>query len=363
MDVLRSLSITVEEMPTYDHHPSVIDEQLLAEQLAAETPYRRRAALDNDVASISAIMRLRRGQTSYGLEDCRFLFVTTNRPLVRVASQFSSPRGRQSDIVPAALTADVLTTVCWLKLPAKFPELPRERVLADAYAVLNPDEKLWQAWSERVDALQADGEVEPDTADMLRYAYASRRALMDATLGRPGNLESPLVVSEVVERAKAEITADLRAAVAESEERLNQRVDALTRAHDSAMEAATAAQDQLEQAQLAAAGARAESEAERIARRALRKINAQRFGSASAWVFVGFPVAVIAVAAIIYGVSGDGAVPWAPSALLVASAAIVTIVTSFTGWSVFSIQRWAARKSSEWWDRRLATLGGETDFD
>lgn len=84
---LRSLGIQVRPMPAHQVELSV-DEDKLASRLMDGVGYRRQDTLEHDAKALTAIHRLRRGRAVTRLETCEALFVTTNAPLVRVATRF-----------------------------------------------------------------------------------------------------------------------------------------------------------------------------------------------------------------------------------------------------------------------------------
>jgi hypothetical protein len=102
--------------------------------------------------------------------------------LARAASEFFHDDGLESG-APACVSADVLTNRLWLKRPTKSPDLPRRRLIADAYAATLPDEKLWTRFVEEVEKLRTAGRIKPDEYYILRSSLESREALMAHTLG------------------------------------------------------------------------------------------------------------------------------------------------------------------------------------
>jgi hypothetical protein len=179
---LQKLKIRVVDKPRYDEHQYVIGEQELAEALNKTGVYRRELPLRRDVDSISAIMRLRRGQESYYFEDCRALFVTTNSRLAYIARDLfykEAPYG----IVSPCITDRTLTNLLWLKQPNKAPDLPRKRIIADYYAAIQPDDVLWRRYIAEISKLRQQQEITEDNYYILRHSLEAKTALMDTTLG------------------------------------------------------------------------------------------------------------------------------------------------------------------------------------
>ena len=85
---LEKLGIFVVDKPEYVVAPYQIGEEQLGLELHKALTYHNPVALQRDVDSISAIMRLRKGETSRQIEDCKAIFITTNAGLARIAREF-----------------------------------------------------------------------------------------------------------------------------------------------------------------------------------------------------------------------------------------------------------------------------------
>ena len=176
---LQRLRINIVDKPGYQDHELVIDEKRLDEALK-EIGFTREPARQRDVDSVSAIIRLRHGKEYYHLEECRAVFTTTNSDLSRVCNtQLCS----SADCVPPCLTDYSLTNFLWLKKPTVAPDLPRKRIIADCYAAMQPDEKLWQRYLQETQKLKEDNKVSTEEYYMLRYSLEARQALMELTRG------------------------------------------------------------------------------------------------------------------------------------------------------------------------------------
>jgi hypothetical protein len=91
---LGKLRINVVEKPSFEQTKRYqIDEAALKSVLAEEMNYKNNEALQKDVDSLSAIMRLRRGRQSHFIEDCGAIFVTPNRSLVGSVQRFFQGEG------------------------------------------------------------------------------------------------------------------------------------------------------------------------------------------------------------------------------------------------------------------------------
>ncbi len=245
---LRALGINVRSTPRYEEHLGV-DEPALEGLLQSEVGYQNQHARRHDLDALTAVWRLRRGQAQRRLETCRAIFVTTNSPLVRAARRFF---GASCDgfTWPLAILDHDLATVAWLKRPLHAPDLPRKQIIADCYAALRPEGRLWARYLEEIEALRQRGELSNDHFSALRYSVDARRALMDATLGDPEAISGTTVhavLNATLDSIKSPLLEQLAAheAAQAATEREAQRA---TGRADAAEQQATQALEQVAQA-------------------------------------------------------------------------------------------------------------------
>ena len=154
--VLAELHIKVQRIPSFDGDSAhVPDHRGLKDHLQKQVRHRAELALDNDVESLSGIVRLRRGERTPFVEACAALFISTNQRLVREGNHFLG-FGRwdnnQNRDIPPLMDVDILTTLVWLKKPNIAPEWPRNRLVADCFALLNPANDVWSAYVQEIGA-------------------------------------------------------------------------------------------------------------------------------------------------------------------------------------------------------------------
>lgn len=204
-----------------------LDEAKLEDLIQEKVRYFQDSARINDVRSLSSVHRLRRGVRDKSLERCSAVMVTSNSALVSAAVQFDRDRAG----FPLAMTVEALASILWVRSPAAASDVPRQVLLASAYAGMQPSLHLWSRYLEEVEKLENSSAVTADEAIILRSSSVSRETLMDETLGDPEALtaESP---KEVLNRIKSEATAPLESQV----EILTQRTSEISQVADHASE-------------------------------------------------------------------------------------------------------------------------------
>jgi len=204
-DKLLAHRIYVEEHPPHERALTV-DEAKLDEYISKEIKWQREKARYHDIDCLTSIFRLRHGSTKKYLESCDAIFVTTNSALARSSTKFFNNEYGISD-APICMSDQVFTTLVWLKAVKKIPDLPKERLVANCYAALNPSEELWQKYLQEAEKLHKSKKIDEHGYAVLVHSLEARRRLMDITLGDDKVcLEG--TVEEVLSSAKAHYLAE-----------------------------------------------------------------------------------------------------------------------------------------------------------
>lgn len=172
--------IRVVESVGYDDYSHVISHEDLEDKLKQNITYRKEEARDRDVESVSAILRLRRGNKSRHIEKSRAVFVTNNFKYASVVNQYYY-KLENTKTVPPVIHDSSLTNIMWLKHSSKVPDLPRKRVIAQTFAATQPREHLWNRYLDTIEKHRADF-TEEDFV-FLNYSRNAKELLMDITMG------------------------------------------------------------------------------------------------------------------------------------------------------------------------------------
>jgi hypothetical protein len=178
---VKSLGISIVEHPPYTVQLGV-DESKLAQYIRDEVYYVSDWALQADIASLSAIYRLRAGKAKQYLEACEAIFVTTNSALARASTIFFNEEHGQSD-APVCISDHVFCMLVWLKVANKWPDAPTDLMVATCYAALQPSIRLWNNYIAEAEKLKARGDIVEDDYALLAHSIEARQALMDITEG------------------------------------------------------------------------------------------------------------------------------------------------------------------------------------
>lgn len=213
---LKSLGMVMVPKPPYEPEFQV-DEIGFERELSDTIHYSNPRALRRDIDSVSAVARARRGNDSTEIERSRAVFVTPNALLARTTREFfqsDSPPGA----VALAITDHALASVLWLKNPTKAPDLPTKRLIADAYAALQPSDAIWKMYLAEISRLQEAGITTADEYYLLRHAQVAKQSLMELTHGETEAFSAG-TVAEILAIAKETLTSDVRASLAKESQR------------------------------------------------------------------------------------------------------------------------------------------------
>ena len=208
---LKRLGVKVVDLPPFDNYDHQVDESELEALLEHRIKYKNPRAKVHDTNCISAIARIRQGRRVRDVEDCRALFVTTNSLLVEATRQYYDTDEAGASVA-FAITDNALANLLWLKNPTAAPILPRKRLIADAYAAMQPSEDLWNRYLREIQSLKETDKVTTEDYMLLRYSLTAKSALMGLTLGEKSAFTQG-TIPEILEHAKEMVRADLSAAV------------------------------------------------------------------------------------------------------------------------------------------------------
>lgn len=230
---LLAYGITPHELPRAQAH--LTPEMARVEDIFQQNVgYRNDNARHHDIEATLAIHRLRNGLKPTAIERSVAIFVTNNFKVVNATREmFKECFGYRSEDVNACISAEVLTTIAWLKSNALLggeATLPRKQLLADAYAAMKPSSELWNAYMAELQVLRADEMVSEADVLYLRCAPEAVSALARITLNDPaafveGTVEQVLDAARAANRFDAEQAQQAATlALAESEAARN-RID------------------------------------------------------------------------------------------------------------------------------------------
>jgi len=213
---LKLQEVEIYNIPTYEEKREYQIDELLLQKLIEEI-YSEGDPLFNkeqfetrirrDVASISALYRLRESNHPRFLRKAKHAFLTTNAGLVLANKKYLR---QQEDIgfeLPACLTDVFVGTVLWMNSPPEAKQDSRGKLLADCYAAVRPDPSLEKQLLEEAKRLKDKKEIMEDDFILLSTSFVTRNLLADYTLNDKEAFTTKTLF-EILEDIKGRIKAD-----------------------------------------------------------------------------------------------------------------------------------------------------------
>lgn len=204
-DLFDNLEIEIVDIPEYkkEEYKNVIDEKKLTENLEKLYPdYKKNVRIiENDVSSISAIMRLRKGKEYRKIEECPAIFVTTNKDIRRETNNLLK-LDETFKISPVISDID-LTAILWLKSLSNHKDIPEMKLTENALAAIKPTISIKNKFDESVRKLQSN-KIQFTTAqlhNLLCSNYFSEK-LMDEIDGDINRINPNMVLNIYEETLK-----------------------------------------------------------------------------------------------------------------------------------------------------------------
>lgn len=285
------------------------DETRFEQMLQNSIHYTNPHAMTTDLDALTAIHRLRKGRPAKSLVKSKAVFVTRNWDLARVSATFFEQR-HPGPTIPNCVHDAAFTTLVWLNQPLAAPDLPRERIIADAYAAMNPSDQLWREFNSEIERLRQSENISEEDAHILRLGEESKRALMDETFGDDDAYTEGTAL-QVLDRAREGMTKEFLQRL-QCEQEARKGIE--EQLHD---QAATA------------------------------KLRARQIGKFVARVVFGVLVPVV-VAGLVFGPLGPLNGGWSPlpTIIQVICTAMLLVFTFWSLWEGISLKKLAQRTAS-----------------
>lgn len=165
-----------------------------------------------DVRSLSGIYRLREGNSPRTLKECKALFVTTNASLALASRRFEIKQSKSRTAIPSCITDSFLGTLIWLTTPDKANEITKKKLIADCYALTEPDQDLIKKYLEEVDRLKKKKKITGEQHLLLRTDQSAFNILTSKAYGDVNQFSADLPI-EILEQIQADLEAKARGKV------------------------------------------------------------------------------------------------------------------------------------------------------
>ncbi len=167
-------------------HESDIIDMIKAEYSQSgnrSNPQANEYSIDIDARSLFFTLQLCQGKPVYHLNDIKYLFLTTNRALSKVALSISKKivQSNRASIIPFAIDDTNWGTILWIDTPGKMSKYSRAKLTAAAYASYKPSDNIIKKFQYSLVKLYQNGNISAAECYLLRTQPSARSLLLKIT--------------------------------------------------------------------------------------------------------------------------------------------------------------------------------------
>lgn len=160
----------------------VINEKSLENFIRARILHYKVDSLSADITSAVSIHKLRSGYEDANIENCRHLFVTTNRDFVAAFNSFYR-QNVNANTFDLTIDANRLAALTWVKCANIAGELPELQLLENAYAAQQLPTELMEKLNEVLYKMEREGVMTYDEAVSIRTDHYAQKEILLRTKG------------------------------------------------------------------------------------------------------------------------------------------------------------------------------------
>ena len=202
-NIFEQYGIVIEDKPDYEKekyknnkYEDVIDEKKLREILLSRYSDKniKDKVIDNDIDSVSAIVRLRKSKKVQKLEDCNSIFVTSNYD-IRTSVRSLLNIDEKIEISPVIGDID-LTAIVWLRALKDNSNLPKDKLIENARAVMKPSLAIIEEFNRSLEKIKKTKYVKDgNSLQALIYTTHFSSQFMDEIEGDASNIKPSTIVN------------------------------------------------------------------------------------------------------------------------------------------------------------------------
>lgn len=207
--LLSDNNVHIRSVPSFkDDVQHMCDESVMTEYInneygldpSSSSYFDMKETILRDVKSISAIIRLRKGHTSHRLSESRYIFVSTNRALVRSIRRFEiDTNDLRPNQITSCITDELIALIAWSIDPVAGKPLAVKRVVAQAIAATQPSSELIRLIEETLSKRIQQNTYDHDEYIALNFDPNFRKMVVECADNDP-NKYALCDISEVIKQ-------------------------------------------------------------------------------------------------------------------------------------------------------------------
>jgi hypothetical protein len=159
--------------------------------------------INKDIQSVYAITKIRKGKVAFNLRESKGIFITQNRVVARLSSKVQIfPHTPFS--IPPCLTDVFIGTVIWLQSPIRARSINEKKIMAEAYAAIQPTPAIVRKYLIQIETLKRNGNISDDQYLVLRAHRVSLNLLARKTRGDETNFtpKTPIEILDELNKGR-----------------------------------------------------------------------------------------------------------------------------------------------------------------
>lgn len=231
---LEELGVTVIEKPDYSENVVSqnwhIDYAELRSKLSSSIDYKKTAdenfsdALIHDADTIEAVAYQRGSAKKCDIFNCKSIFVTKNRDIGNVVYDLYRDERFSKGEINFAITDVDLTSMIWLATFGTNTDLPKLKLLENAYVACAPSKQVMKAFLSKMSQMSGSAKISQEMAVILRTRHASMGDLVELT-GNDASKVTSSVIAEMESRETNRIRKEIRVEVSNEYKDKKQQFD------------------------------------------------------------------------------------------------------------------------------------------
>lgn len=151
--------------------------------------------LSNDADSVEAILCKRGSHSSERIEDCGYLFVTSNTKLVNAAKEYFQGKRNICGNAISPIVSDVdISAIVWMKCYSTHKDYPKCKLIENALCASKPSADLMNTFYDCLEKTKSAGKISAEEAALIRIEIFCVNEMITTVRGDKNRINEKLVL-------------------------------------------------------------------------------------------------------------------------------------------------------------------------
>ena len=157
--------------------------------------YNNPGRLSNDADSVEAILCRRGRHSSEKIEDCGYIFITSNTRLVNATKKYFREKSNLLGNTVPPIVSDVdMSAIVWMKCYSTHKDYPKCKLIENALCASKPSAELMNAFYDCLETTKSAGKISAEEAAMIRIELFCVKEMITTVRGDKKNITEKLVL-------------------------------------------------------------------------------------------------------------------------------------------------------------------------